>query len=90
MVHLHHQKSPGESAFYLEKKKILIVGDALIGNPPGKLNFLPETKYQDIRKAQAGLRRLFSLSFDVLLVGDGQSFLSGAQEILETFFDEIK
>ena len=86
---LLHQKSPGESAFYLEKRKILILGDALIGHPPGKLSLLPGVKYQDYRKAHVGLRRLFILSFDALLVGDGQSILTGGQEALEQFFDEL-
>ena len=90
VVHLHHQKSPGESAFYLEEKKTLILGDALIGHPSGKLNLLPAAKYPDIQKAQAGLRRIFSLSFDVLLLGDGQSLLSGAQEAVDAFFDELR
>ena len=90
VVHLQHQKSPGESAFYLEKRKTLIVGDALIGHPAGKLNLLPTVKYRDFRKAHVGLRRLFILSFEAMLVGDGQSILSGAQEALEQFFDELR
>lgn len=90
VVHLQHQKSPGESAFYHEKRKILILGDALIGHPPGQLKLLPAAKYPDIRKAEAGLRRLFSLSFEALLVGDGQPISSGAQEALDRFFDEIR
>ncbi len=90
VVHLQNQKSPGESAFYLEKKKILIVGDALIGHPPGKLNLLPASRYSDIKKAQATLRRLFSLSVEALLVGDGDSILSRADQALEIFFDELR
>ncbi len=31
VVHLENQKSPGESAFYLEDQKTMFVGDALIG-----------------------------------------------------------
>lgn len=90
IIHLHSQKSPGESAFYLEKRKILILGDALIGHPSGKLNLLPAAKYQDIDKAQAGLRRIFSLSFDALLLGDGQSILTGAQQAADQFFDDLR
>ncbi len=89
-VPLQHQKSPGETAFYLEKKKILILGDALIGHPSGKLSLLPAAKYADIQKAQAGLRRIFSLSFDALLLGDGQSILTGAQQAVDIFFDELR
>src|SRR5262249_55406794 len=35
VIRLQHQKSPGESAFYLDFQKALILGDALIGKPDG-------------------------------------------------------
>ena len=86
VIHLLHQKSPGESAFYLAARKILILGDALIGNPPKKLRLLPAAKYQDIRKAQAALRRLFSLCFETVLVGDGACILENGFDALDEFF----
>ena len=49
VIHLSHQKSPGESAFLLAEIKTMIVGDALIGKIPGKLNLLPAEKYSDIQ-----------------------------------------
>ncbi len=90
VVHLREQKSPGECAFYSEGKKTLIVGDALIGHPAGKLNMLPDMKYADPRKAQAGLRRLFSLQFETLLVGDGEPVLEKAYEKMGAFFESIR
>src|SRR5437773_2059464 len=37
IVHLKDQKAPGESALFLQQGKgIMIVGDALIGRPPGR------------------------------------------------------
>jgi glyoxylase-like metal-dependent hydrolase (beta-lactamase superfamily II) len=89
VLHLQHQKSPGESAFYLPEKNTLILGDALIGHPSGTLNLLPAAKYADVRRAQAGLRRLFSISFERLIVGDGEPFMENAQRALEDFFERL-
>jgi glyoxylase-like metal-dependent hydrolase (beta-lactamase superfamily II) len=88
-VHLQGQKSPGECAFYLPERKLLILGDALIGHPAGKLNLLPAEKYADVKRAQAGLRRLFLLHFEILLVGDGDPVLESAYEKLERCFEEL-
>jgi hypothetical protein len=84
-VHLQHQKSPGECALFIQQGKgIMIVGDALIGKPPGSVSMLPPEKYADPAKARDGLRRLLKYHFDTLLVGDGASILSGAKVIVET------
>ena len=83
-IQLSHQKSPGESAFFLDARKgILIVGDAVIGKPEGALRLLPAEKYADLEQAREGLRRLLKYQFDALLVGDGSSIVSGAKLILE-------
>ncbi len=85
-VHLKDQKSPGECALYLPQGGgTMIVGDALIGKPPGSLAMLPADKYADAAKARAGLRRLLNYSFDTLLVGDGTSILTGARQAVERF-----
>ena len=84
VVHLTHQKSPGESALFLETGKgILIVGDAIIGHPEGTLRLLPAEKYTDIGQAREGLRRLLKYNFDSLVVGDGASIVTGAKPLLE-------
>jgi glyoxylase-like metal-dependent hydrolase (beta-lactamase superfamily II) len=84
VIHLQDQKSPGESALFLQQGKgVLIVGDALIGKPPGALSMLPPEKYADSAKAKAGLRRLLNYQFDAILVGDGASILSGAKAAVE-------
>jgi glyoxylase-like metal-dependent hydrolase (beta-lactamase superfamily II) len=80
-LQLQHQKSPGESALYLQQGKgIMIVGDALIGKPPGALSMLPTEKYADREKAREGLRRLLKYNFETILVGDGASILTNAKE----------
>jgi glyoxylase-like metal-dependent hydrolase (beta-lactamase superfamily II) len=84
VVHLEHQKSPGESALFLQQGKgILIVGDALIGKPAGSLSLLPAEKYADVGKAKEGLCRLLQYNFDAILVGDGTSILTGAKQAVE-------
>ncbi len=84
-IQLDHQKSPGETAFYMTDQNIMLVGDALIGKVPGQVNMLPSDKYQDPVKAKAGLNRLMDYEFETLLVGDGASILKGAKEAVKTF-----
>ena len=90
VVQLAHQKSPGESALFLETGKgILIVGDAVIGYPAGSLRLLPPEKYAEIGQAREGLRRLLKYNFDSLIVGDGASIVTAAKPILERTLAEV-
>lgn len=83
-IHLKDQKSPGESALFIERGRgVLIVGDALIGTPPGSVRLLPAEKYGDVPKAKDGLCRLLKYNFDSLLVGDGASILVGGKQQVE-------
>ncbi len=84
VVQLANQKSPGESALFLDTGKgIFLVGDAIIGHPEGALRHLPPEKYTDVELARDGLRRLLKYKFDSLIVGDGTSIITGAKPILE-------
>ncbi len=84
VIHLKDQKSPGESALFIQQGKgTLIVGDALIGKPAGSLHLLPPEKYVDPAKAKESLRRLLKYNFDAILVGDGASILTGAKPAVE-------
>lgn len=84
VVQLKDQKSPGESALFIQQGKgILIAGDALIGKPAGSLSMLTAEKYADAAKAKEGLRRLLKYNFDAILVGDGTSILTGAKQAVE-------
>ena len=88
VIHLENQKSPGESAFYLDSRGVLILGDALIGNPPGHLSLLPSVKYQDIEKARESLKRFTELRVDSLLVGDGVGVFQGVDKAFAEFFQK--
>jgi len=73
-------KSPGEVAFHDPARKLLVVGDAVIGNPPGRLSLLSERVMDDPPRLRASLRQLLDLDFDAVLVGDGVPIREGGRE----------
>lgn len=73
-------KSPGEIALHWRERALLIVGDALIGNPPGHCTLLREKVMDDPPRLRASVETLLALEFDTLLVGDGVPILTGAHE----------
>jgi glyoxylase-like metal-dependent hydrolase (beta-lactamase superfamily II) len=75
-------KSPGEVALHLPERRLLVVGDSVIGNPPGCCALLSERVMDDAATLRNSVRRLLDLEFDILLVGDGESILSAAKERL--------
>ena len=86
VIHLKEQKSPGESALFIQQGRgALIVGDALIGKPAGAVSMLATEKYANATKAKDGLRRLLKYNFESLLVGDGTSILAGGKQPVEQF-----
>ena len=75
-------KSPGEVAFYWPERRTLIVGDTVIGNPPGACALPPDHVVDDCQRLQENVRRLLEFDVDTLLVGDGVSILTGARDRL--------
>jgi len=86
-VHIPNNKSPGETALYWQYRKILILGDALIGKPPGDVSLLPREKYADIALARKGISVLRELDFDALLLSDGQPILKDGKIAVENFVE---
>ena len=82
-------KSPGEVALHCPKRRILIVGDALIGNPPGKLSLLREKVIDDLPRLRESVEALDVLEVETILPGDGEPILREAharlQELIATF-----
>lgn len=76
-------KSPGEIALHWAERRILLVGDSIIGNPPGACSLLRDEVVDDPARLRASVRRLATLDFDTLLVGDGASILTGARRAVE-------
>ena len=75
-------KSPGEVALLWAERRLLIVGDAFIGNPPAKLSLLREKVMDDPARLRASVAALLDDDFDIVLAGDGVSILGGAKERL--------
>jgi hypothetical protein len=64
---------------------VLILGDALIGNPPGELTLLPPEKYADIDKAREGIAVLLNYEYGPVLTSDGVSILNNGRGAIEAF-----
>lgn len=89
VVHLPG-KTPGEIGLLVAGGGgTLLVGDALIGAPPGRLRLLPKEKIADPARLEESLRKLRALDFERLLVGDGEPLLSGAKAVVLGFLAGI-
>ena len=75
-------KSPGEVALHWAARRLLVVGDAVVGNPPGRLSLLADKVMDDATRLRLSVRALLGLDFDSLVVGDGVHILTGARERL--------
>ena len=82
-------KSPGEVALHWPERRILIVGDAVVGDPPGRCKLLPEKVMDDPHRLRTNVRELLALDFDTLLPGDGEPILQGAKERLKELVDSF-
>jgi glyoxylase-like metal-dependent hydrolase (beta-lactamase superfamily II) len=76
-------KSPGEVAFHCSVRRVLVVGDAVIGHPPGRLSLLPERVLDDPARLRASVRALAALAPVVVLTGDGVPILRDGAARLE-------
>jgi glyoxylase-like metal-dependent hydrolase (beta-lactamase superfamily II) len=81
-------KSPGEVALHWPERRLLVVGDAVIGNPPGRLSLLPDRVVDDPPGLRRSVRGLVALSLETLVLGDGVSIVSDAGERLRELSEE--
>jgi glyoxylase-like metal-dependent hydrolase (beta-lactamase superfamily II) len=82
-------KSPGEVAFHLPRSAALIVGDLVIGVPPGGLSTYPDEVIDDRAELQRSAARLLDYDFDALLLCDGQPLPSGGKQKLREFVESV-
>lgn len=87
MVHGAPGKSAGEVVLFWPERKILLVGDAVVGHPPGRCKLLPDKVVDDPARLRESVRGLLSIDFDILLVGDGEPILQAALERLRELVD---
>lgn len=80
-------KSPGEVAFHVPAQRALIVGDVVIGVPPGGLSTYPEDKIDDREQLIRSAARLLELDFESLLLCDGAPLLAQGREELRRFVE---
>ena len=91
-------KSPGEIGLLMDRPGgaiagdlggILILGDAIIGHPPGSLGLIPEHKLDNRVLLKQSLRKLLNLDFDVLLPCDGEPVMGGAKSRVVEFVGKL-
>jgi glyoxylase-like metal-dependent hydrolase (beta-lactamase superfamily II) len=82
VVRVADAKTEGELALHWPARRLLVLGDAAIGRPPGALAMLPDDKLPDVVRARAGVARLADLAPEVILVGDGADILAGGAAAL--------
>ncbi|HSU44796.1 MAG TPA: MBL fold metallo-hydrolase [Casimicrobiaceae bacterium] len=82
-------KSPGEVVLHWPSRRLLFVGDAVVGNPPGRCALLREKVMDDPQRLRRSVLALLGLDFDALLFGDGVPILHDAKprltELVQTF-----
>ena len=83
-------KSPGEVALLWKARKTLIVGDAVVGNPPGRLSLLHERVMDDPARLRRSVEQLLELDFDTILVGDGVHIIGDAKNRLKELVVSFK
>lgn len=83
-------KSAGEIALHWVERRILVIGDACVGKPPGECALLPPAVIDDRATLRRSLEDLAqTVDFDVLLPGDGAPIVSGGREALRRLLAKL-
>jgi glyoxylase-like metal-dependent hydrolase (beta-lactamase superfamily II) len=80
-------KSPGEIAFHLPRSRALVVGDVVIGVPPGNVSTYPDEVIDDRDQLHRSAARLLEYDFDALLLCDGEPLPAGGKGKLREFVE---
>jgi len=82
VISLDGLKTAGEFALWLRDSRSLIVGDALWGDPAGRVRMMPDDKLADPLRAARSLRRLRVVYPSHLLLGDGTPIFDRAYDAI--------
>ena len=80
-------RSPGECALLLRRVNAIILGDALIGAPAGKVEMRGPEAYADPLKAREGVANLLRHPFEALLLGSGTPIPVGGRKAIREYLD---
>lgn len=84
-VGLADLKTAGETVLYHQGRKVLVSGDAVVGDPVNGMRLVPAAKIPDRQKALTALSALTELNFETLLMSDGVCIPSGGRRAVEEF-----
>lgn len=87
VIALQGLKTGGEFALFFEKRRAIVVGDALWGDPAGSVRLMPDEKLADPPAAALALRKLRALNPRHLFVGDGTPVFDRAFEAISACLD---
>jgi glyoxylase-like metal-dependent hydrolase (beta-lactamase superfamily II) len=80
--------SEGNACYYLGKRKAMIAGDTIFGDPQGSLNPPPEKYCLDVNQATREIRRLLDYDFDYLLITHGKDVMGDAKKRVQRLVEE--
>lgn len=87
VIALDGLKTPGEFALYFSDRSMVLVGDALWGDPIGSVRLLPDAKLADPVRGALSLCKLRALFPKHLLLGDGAPIFGTAFEAISACLD---
>ncbi len=87
VVGLPDLKTPGESVLHHAERRVLVVGDAVVGDPVHGMRLVPPVKIPDHAAAMRAVGRLLELDFDTLLLSDGYCLPQGGKAVIEAFVE---
>jgi uncharacterized cupin superfamily protein len=87
VIALEGLQTRGEFALFFQRRRMIVVGDALWGDPAGSVRLMPDEKLAEPAAATLSLRKLRARNPRHLLVGDGAPVFGRAFEVISACLD---
>ncbi len=87
VIGLSDLKTPGEAVLHHAGRRVLVVGDVLVGDPVTGMRVVPSVQIADRDKALTSIARLRELDFDTLLLSDGVCIPQGGWAVVNGFLE---